>query len=93
MSTSTRKHSSLICEFILATPVLALSAERSSGWDAIFMYDIAEDGKADLLSINLSPSTGDGPRNSYPTTDGKLLYVVCTHSSQKTAIKLTQYTR
>ena len=40
------------------------------------MYDIAVNGTADLLSINLSPEVGDGPRNSYPSPDGKLLYVV-----------------
>ncbi|KAG6368773.1 hypothetical protein INS49_002987 [Diaporthe citri] len=50
------------------------------GWDAIFMYDIGEDGKADLLSVNLSPSSGDGPRNSYQTADGKLLYVINEHN-------------
>lgn len=41
------------------------------------MYDVRADGTADLLSVNMSPSTGDGPRNSYPTADGKRLYVVC----------------
>lgn len=51
--------------------------ESYSGWDAIFVYDIRADGKANLLSVNLSPSSGDGPRNSYPTADGKRLYVVC----------------
>jgi carboxy-cis,cis-muconate cyclase len=40
------------------------------------MYDIAENGTATPLSINLSPTEGDGPRNSYPSKDGKLLYVV-----------------
>lgn len=49
---------------------------KRSGWDAIFMYDINDDGSADLLSINLSPEVGDGPRNSFPSEDGKLLYVV-----------------
>lgn len=70
------------------TPLLAGRADRYSGWDAIFMYDIGEDGKSDLLSINLSPSTGDGPRNSYPAADGKLLYVVCSHSAQNMVITL-----
>ncbi|KAH7123303.1 hypothetical protein B0J13DRAFT_511604 [Dactylonectria estremocensis] len=46
------------------------------GMNSIFMYDIAEDGNATPLSINLSPTEGDGPRNSYPSKDGKLLYVV-----------------
>lgn len=78
---------------ITPTPLLPHGAERYSGWDAIFMYDIGEDGKADLLSVNLSPSPGDGPRNSYPTADGKLLYVVCLHSTQKMVTKLIEDTR
>ena len=45
--------------------------------NAIWMYDIGSDGMATLQSINMSPTPGDGPRNSYPTADGKLLYVVC----------------
>ncbi|KAF6812842.1 carboxy-cis,cis-muconate cyclase [Colletotrichum plurivorum] len=57
-----------------------VNVNRKGGWDAIFMYDIGEEGKADLLSINLTPSPGDGPRNSYPTADGKLLYVINEHS-------------
>lgn len=40
------------------------------------MYDIARNGSADLLSINLSPEVNDGPRNVYPSEDGKWLYVV-----------------
>jgi carboxy-cis,cis-muconate cyclase len=40
------------------------------------MYDIAKNGIATPLSINLSPTEGDGPRNSFPSKDGKLLYVV-----------------
>ena len=40
------------------------------------MYDIAENGTATLLSVNLSPESGDGPRNTYPSKDGKWLYVV-----------------
>lgn len=44
--------------------------------NSIFMYDIAENGTATPLSINLSPSEGDGPRNSLSSKDGKLLYVV-----------------
>lgn len=44
--------------------------------NSIFMYDIAENGTATPLSINLSPTEGDGPRNSYSSKDGKLLYVV-----------------
>lgn len=40
------------------------------------MYDIMENGTANLLSINLSPEVGDGPRNVYPSDDGKWLYVV-----------------
>ncbi|KAF9872859.1 Nitrogen assimilation transcription factor nit-4 [Colletotrichum karsti] len=47
------------------------------GWDAIFMYDLAENGTVNLLSINLSPTPGDGPRNSLPSEDGRLLYIVC----------------
>ncbi|KAF2998820.1 hypothetical protein E8E13_002024 [Curvularia kusanoi] len=50
------------------------------GWDAIFMYDIAKNGSADLLSINLSPEVNDGPRNVYPSEDGKWLYVINEHS-------------
>lgn len=61
--------------------------ERYSGWDAIFMYDIRADGKADLLSVNLSPSSGDGPRNSHPTANGKLLYVVCPPQKKVTVVK------
>ncbi|KAM5354539.1 hypothetical protein ACJ41O_001186 [Fusarium nematophilum] len=49
-------------------------------WDAIFMYDIFENGTANLLSINLSPEVGDGPRNSFPSKDGKFLYVITEHS-------------
>ena len=49
---------------------------KCSGWDAVFRYDINDDGGADLLSINRSPEVGDGPRNSFPSEDGKLLYVV-----------------
>lgn len=44
--------------------------------NSIFMYDIAENGTATPLSINLSPTEGDGPRNSFPSKDGRLLYVV-----------------
>lgn len=40
------------------------------------MYDIVDNGAATLQSINLSPTEGDGPRNSFPSKDGKLLYVV-----------------
>ncbi|VTT78786.1 unnamed protein product [Fusarium fujikuroi] len=46
------------------------------GMNSIFMYDIAENGTATPLSINLSPTEGDGPRNSYSSKDGKLLYVI-----------------
>ncbi|KAL2825509.1 Lactonase, 7-bladed beta-propeller-domain-containing protein [Aspergillus cavernicola] len=46
------------------------------GMNSIFMYDIADNGTAQLQSINLSPTEGDGPRNSYSSEDGKLLYVV-----------------
>ncbi|USP81092.1 hypothetical protein yc1106_08366 [Curvularia clavata] len=49
-------------------------------WDAIFMYDIIKNGTAKLLSVNLSPETGDGPRNVYPSKDGKWLYVINEHS-------------
>ncbi|CAI6080447.1 unnamed protein product [Clonostachys chloroleuca] len=45
-------------------------------FNSIFMYDIADNGTAKLESINLSPTEGDGPRNSFPSKDGKLLYVV-----------------
>jgi carboxy-cis,cis-muconate cyclase len=41
------------------------------------MYDILKNGTAELLSINLSPEVDDGPRNVYPSADGKWLYVVC----------------
>jgi len=47
------------------------------GWDSIFVYDILKNGTAKLLSINLSPEKGDGPRNVYPSKNGKYLYVVC----------------
>lgn len=40
------------------------------------MYDIAENGTSGLLSINLSPEVGDGPRNSLSSPDGERLYVV-----------------
>jgi hypothetical protein len=40
------------------------------------MYDILKNGSAELLSINLSPEVDDGPRNVYPSADGKWLYVV-----------------
>ncbi|KAH8590209.1 Lactonase, 7-bladed beta-propeller-domain-containing protein [Bisporella sp. PMI_857] len=50
------------------------------GWDSIFMYNIAENGTAKLLSINLSPETGDGPRNVFPSKNGKYLYVINEHS-------------
>jgi carboxy-cis,cis-muconate cyclase len=40
------------------------------------MYDINDDGSAYLLCTNLSPELGDGSRNSFPSEDGKLLYVV-----------------
>lgn len=49
------------------------------------MYDIGEEGKAHLLSINLTPYPGYGPRNSYTTAttaDGKLLYVVSARSNK-----------
>ncbi|KAG9568377.1 hypothetical protein KCU71_g1935, partial [Aureobasidium melanogenum] len=48
--------------------------------DAIYMYDVADNGTAELLSKNCSPNVGDGPRNTYPSPDGKLLYVVTEHS-------------
>lgn len=44
------------------------------------MYDIYKNGTAELLSINLSPEEHDGPRNVYPSEDGKWLYVVRTLS-------------
>jgi len=44
--------------------------------NSIYMYDIAANGSSTLLSINLSPTDGDGPRNTYPSKDGRLLYVV-----------------
>lgn len=46
--------------------------------NSIYMYDIGANGTARLQSINTSPTEGDGPRNSYPSKDGRLLYVVCT---------------
>ncbi|KAK8129171.1 hypothetical protein PG999_001551 [Apiospora kogelbergensis] len=49
-------------------------------WNAIFMYDIAENGTGALLSVNLSPEIGDGPRNAFPSVDGKWLYVMTEHS-------------
>ncbi|KAF5534416.1 muconate cycloisomerase I [Fusarium mexicanum] len=51
------------------------------GMNSIFMYDIAENGTATPLSINLSPTEGVGPRNSYSSKDGKLLYVMYTFRS------------
>ncbi|KAI0164040.1 Lactonase, 7-bladed beta-propeller-domain-containing protein [Xylariaceae sp. FL1272] len=50
------------------------------GMNAIYTYDIAENWTADLLSVNLGPTHGDGPRNSYPTKDGKLLYMITEHN-------------
>ncbi|OQD67468.1 hypothetical protein PENPOL_c003G10242 [Penicillium polonicum] len=50
------------------------------GMNSIFMYGIADNGTAQLQSINLSPTEGDGPRNSYSREDGKLLYVVTEHT-------------
>ncbi|RFN43128.1 hypothetical protein FIE12Z_12631 [Fusarium flagelliforme] len=50
------------------------------GTNSIFMYDIAKNGTATPLSINLSPTEGDGPRNSYSSKDGKLLYVMTEHN-------------
>ncbi|KAL5337057.1 Lactonase, 7-bladed beta-propeller-domain-containing protein [Aspergillus crustosus] len=50
------------------------------GMNSIFMYDIADNGTARLQSINLSPTEGDGPRNSYPSKDGRLLYVINEHT-------------
>ena len=47
--------------------------------NSIYMYEIAGNGSATLLSINLSPTDGDGPRNTYPSKDGKFLYVVSLH--------------
>jgi carboxy-cis,cis-muconate cyclase len=44
------------------------------------MYDIFNNGTAKLLSVNLSPGDYDGPRNVYPSEDGKWLYVVCYYS-------------
>ncbi|KAF5679218.1 muconate cycloisomerase I [Fusarium heterosporum] len=49
------------------------------GMNSIFMYDIAENGTATPLSINLSPTEGDGPRNSFSSKDGQLLYVMTEH--------------
>uniref|UniRef100_A0A8H7N759 Muconate cycloisomerase 1 n=1 Tax=Bionectria ochroleuca TaxID=29856 RepID=A0A8H7N759_BIOOC len=49
-------------------------------FNSIFMYDIADNGTAKLESINLSPTEGDGPRNSFPSKDGKLLYVITEHT-------------
>jgi len=49
---------------------------QNSAWDAVFMYNIAENGTSKLLSINLSPEAGDGPRNVYPSKNGKWLYMV-----------------
>lgn len=46
------------------------------------MYDILSNGTAKLLSINLSPEAGDGPRNVYPSSDGKWLYVVSEPKAQ-----------
>jgi carboxy-cis,cis-muconate cyclase len=59
--------------------------------NSIYMYDIAENGTARLLSINLSPSDGDGPRNSYPSKDGKLLYVVSNASSIAHQLPVSNY--
>ncbi|KAL4881417.1 Lactonase, 7-bladed beta-propeller-domain-containing protein [Aspergillus karnatakaensis] len=50
------------------------------GMNSIFMYDVADNGTARLQSINLSPTAGDGPRNSYPSKDGSLLYVITEHT-------------
>ncbi|KAL4919642.1 hypothetical protein BDW62DRAFT_209592 [Aspergillus aurantiobrunneus] len=37
------------------------------GMKSIYMYDIAANGSVTLLSINLSPTDVDGPRNTHPT--------------------------
>jgi hypothetical protein len=67
--------------FLFILKALTMFTDRSSDVDSIFMYDIAENGTATPLSLNLSPAEGDGPRNVYPSKDGKLLYVVCPISS------------
>ena len=74
MSTLTTKASFLMCTScrVLRYPV----TNTISGWDAIFMYDIADNGTSELLSVNLTPETHDGPRNNYPSKDGRHLYVV-----------------
>ena len=81
MSMSTVKDSFLICEHeALCYRQRVLTG--TSSHDAIFMYDVAENGTAELLSKNCSPDVGDGPRNAYPSPDGKLLYVVTEHISE-----------
>lgn len=74
-SMSTERDLSRICEYHVRLYMNDLIL-FNSGMNSIFMYDIAENGTATPLSINLSPTEGDGPRNSYPSKDGKLLYVV-----------------
>jgi len=44
------------------------------------MYDVAENGTAELLSKNCSPDVGVEPRNGYPRPDGKHFYVATEHS-------------
>jgi hypothetical protein len=73
---STAKALSLTCKHCANLGRYSLPDFFNSGWDAIFMYDIVENGTSDLLSINLSPEVGDGPRNSLSSPDGKRLYVV-----------------
>ncbi|KAL5363246.1 Lactonase, 7-bladed beta-propeller-domain-containing protein [Aspergillus floccosus] len=57
--------------------------------NSIYMYDIGANGTARLQSINTSPTEGDGPRNSYPSKDGRLLYVVTEHTQWLDVYEIT----
>ncbi|GES63192.1 lactonase, 7-bladed beta propeller [Aspergillus terreus] len=59
------------------------------GMNSIYMYDINTNGTARLQSINTSPTEGDGPRNSYPSKDGRLLYVVTEHTQWLDVYEIT----
>ncbi|XEU99320.1 hypothetical protein FSHL1_004607 [Fusarium sambucinum] len=65
----------------LSLPYFAPSKVHG-GMNSIFMYDVAENGTATPLSINLSPSEGNGPRNSLSSKDGNLLYVMTEHNQR-----------
>ncbi|KAL5312813.1 hypothetical protein ACEPPN_019239 [Leptodophora sp. 'Broadleaf-Isolate-01'] len=58
------------------------------GWDGIFMYDILANGSSRFLSLNKSPEKHDGPRNVYPSKNGRYLYVINEHSQYLDVYKI-----